>query len=107
MAKKKKQKAQPVAELVPVQPAEMSIAAPESGVLGEFLHDTENMFRARSMRMKALFGRINETGQRMEGLLRMAAECMDAAEARLEDDFRQQGLMVDQERDEPTEEEVE
>ena len=107
MAKKKKRQGQSFTELVPVQPAEIILAPPQSGVVGQFLNDTENMFRARSMRMKALFGRINETGQRMEGLLRMAAEAMESAESKLEDDFRQQGLMVDQEGDDPAEDEVE
>jgi hypothetical protein len=103
---KKKKKAQPVAELVPVRPTEVMIAPPQSGVMGQFLADTENMFRARSMRMKGLFARINDTGQRMEGLLRMAAEAMDAAEAKLEEDFRHQGLMADADEDEATEDDV-
>jgi hypothetical protein len=69
------------------------VLPPQAGVLGEFLTDTENMFRARAMRMKALLGRINETGQRMEGLLRMAAERMDSAETSLQEDLRGQGLL--------------
>ncbi len=88
MAKKDQNKG----ELIAIQSSEVTVLPPQAGVLGEFLTDTENMFRARAMRMKALFGRINETGQRMEGLLRMAAEKMDSAEARLQDDLRSQGL---------------
>jgi hypothetical protein len=80
-------------ELLAIQPSTVTVLPPQAGVLGEFLTDTENMFRARAMRMKALFRRINETGQRMEGLLRMAAERMDSAEARLQEDLRGQGLL--------------
>jgi len=62
-------------------------------VVGEFLKSTQDMFRARSMRMKTLFGKIDETGQRMEGLLRAASERAEAAEAKLEDHLRGQGLL--------------
>ncbi len=96
----KKRNSQGKGELAPVHEAEMTILPPAGGIVGEFLTDTENMFRARSMRMKSLFARINETGQRMEGLLRMAAERIDAAEARLEDDLRGQGLLADTETEE-------
>ena len=84
--------------LVALQPStEITILPPESGVVGEFLDNVRNTFKARSMRMNGLMNRINETGQRMEGLLRMAAERIDAAEARLEDDLRGQGLLADSE----------
>ena len=87
--------------LVALQPStEITILPPESGVVGEFLDSVRNTFRARAMRMNGLMNRINETGQRMEGLLRMAAERIDAAEARLEDDLRGQGLVADQETEE-------
>ncbi len=66
---------------------------PSSGVVGKFLEDAQNMFRARSMRMKALFARIDETGHRMEGLLRATSERADATEAKLEDHLRGQGLL--------------
>ena len=89
MAKKDQNKG----ELIAIQPSEVTVLPPQAGVLGEFLTDTENMFRARAMRMKALFGRINETGQRMEGLLRMAAQKMDSAETLLQEDLRRQGLL--------------
>jgi hypothetical protein len=89
MAKKDQNKG----ELMAIQPSEVTVLPPQAGMLGEFLTDTENMFRARAMRMKALFGRINETGQRMEGLLRMAAERMDSAETSLQEDLRGQGLL--------------
>ena len=59
--------------LVALQPStEITILPPESGVVGEFLDSVRNTFRARAMRMNGLMNRINETGQRMEGLLRMA-----------------------------------
>ncbi len=91
MAKKDQNKG----DLIAIQPSEITVLPPQAGVLGEFLTDTENMFRARAMRMKALFGRINETGQRMEALLRMAAERMDSGETRLQEDLRSQGLLGD------------
>ena len=81
-------------ELVQFQPAtEVTVLPPNSGVVGQFLQDTQNMFKARSMRMKSLMSKIDETGQRMEGLLRSASERADAAEARLEDHLRGQGLL--------------
>ena len=81
-------------ELVQFQPAtEVTVLPPNSGVVGKFLEDTQNMFRARSMRMKSLLGRIDETGQRMEALLRAASERAEAAEARLEDQLRREGLV--------------
>ena len=55
------------------------------------------MFKARAMRMSALLARINESGQRTELLLRMGAERMEAAEARLEQDLRK-GLIVETEQ---------
>ena len=81
-------------ELVPFQPVtEATLLPPNSGVVGKFLEDTQNMFKARSMRMKGLFAKIDETGQRMEALLRSAAERAESAEARLEDHLRGQGLL--------------
>ena len=101
MAKKKKQDE---TALVAVNPTNhVEVLTPDSGVVGGFLNDTANMFRARSMRMKGLFNRINETGERMEGLLRMAAQRPEAAEARLQDDLRNQGLVKSPEGDEDIE----
>ncbi len=81
-------------ELVQFQPTtDLTVLPPNSGAVGEFLKSTQDMFRARSMRMKGLFAKIDETGQRMEGLLRAASERADAAEARLEDHLRGQGLL--------------
>jgi hypothetical protein len=83
-------------ELVQFQPAtDVQVLPPNSGVVGQFLQDTQNMFRARSMRMKALFARIDETGQRMEAILRGASERADAAEAKLQDHLRAQGLLAE------------
>ncbi len=60
-----------VADLVPVQPAgEVTVMPPNSGVVGRFLKQTEDMFKARAMRMSGLLRRINESGQRTESLLR-------------------------------------
>jgi len=80
--------------VVPVERSggEIVVLPPDSGFLGDFLNEVHNMFRARAMRMKGLLGRINESGQRTEALLRMAAELMETAEAHLEDDLRKQGL---------------
>ncbi len=100
MSKNRKKQSEETA-LVALQPStEITILPPESGVVGEFLDNVRNAFRARAMRMNGLMNRINETGQRMEGLLRMAAERIDAAEARLEDDLRGQGLLADSEPEE-------
>jgi predicted DNA-binding WGR domain protein len=90
MAKRKKHEE---TALLVMEPVEVEVLPPKSGAVGEFLADTANMFRARGMRMKALFGRINETGQQMEKLLRCAAETMDAAHGKLEEDLRKQGLL--------------
>ncbi len=93
MAKNRKDQAV-TGELVQFQPAtEVQVLPPNSGVVGQFLQDTQNMFRARSMRMKTLFARIDETGQRMEALLRSASERAEAAEGKLEDHLRGQGLL--------------
>ena len=95
MAKNRKDQAVS-GELVQFQlSAEATLMPPNPGVVGKFLEDTQNMFRARTMRMKALFGKIDETGQRMEALLRSASEQADAAEARLEDQLRAQGLLAE------------
>jgi predicted DNA-binding WGR domain protein len=92
MAKNKKQED---TALVAVEPMEVEVLPPQAGAVGEFLADTSNMFRARGMRMKALFGRINETGQQTEKMLRFAADTMEAAHGKLEEDLRKQGLLND------------
>jgi hypothetical protein len=80
-------------DLVVVEPtAEMSVLPPDSGLVGRFIAETENMFKARAMRMSGLLRRINESGQRTEALLRTAAERMEAAEAALEQQFNKEGL---------------
>ncbi len=95
MAKSRKEQTA-IGELVPFQPAaDVTVMPPNSGVVGQFLQDTQNMFRARSMRMKTLFGKIDETGQRMEAILRSASERADAAEAKLQDHLRAQGLLAE------------
>ena len=83
-------------ELMALEPSnQVTLMPPTSGVIGRFLDDTHNMFKARAMRMKGLFNRINESGDRTEGLLRMAAETMEAAEAKLEQDLFSEGLLPD------------
>lgn len=81
-------------ELIPMQQTEeMTVLPPDSGAIGRFLEETANMFKARTMRMGGLLRRINESGQRTELILRMAAERMEAAESCLEQDLRMQGLV--------------
>jgi hypothetical protein len=80
-------------DLTVVEPAgEVTILPPNSGVVGRFISETENMFKARAMRMSGLLRRINESGQRTEALLRTAAERMEAAESALEQEFTKEGL---------------
>jgi hypothetical protein len=86
-------------ELVAFQPTgEVTVLPPQSGIVGKFLDDTANMFKARAMRMSGLLSRINESGQRTEGLLRTAAERMEAAEAHLAEDLLKQGLLPENEK---------
>ena len=81
-------------DLVAVQPiTDVTVLPPNSGVVGRFLEEVQNMFKARAMRMGGLLRQIDESGQRTEVMLRMAAERMEAAEARLEQDLRKQGLI--------------
>ncbi len=85
-----------VADLVPVQPTgEVTVMPPNSGVVGRFLKQTEDMFKARAMRMTGLMRRINNSGQRTESLLRTAAERMEAAESYLEQQFQKEGLVME------------
>jgi hypothetical protein len=82
------------AEIVAFEPRhEVVVLPPNSGVVGRFIAETENMFKARAMRMSGLLRRINESGQRTEVILRTAAERMEAAEAALEQQFRKEGLI--------------
>jgi hypothetical protein len=69
------------------------VPAPDSGFLGRFLEESENMLKARAMRMTGLMRRINESGQRTENLLRRAAEKMEATHSKLQKDFRKEGLI--------------
>jgi hypothetical protein len=82
------------ADLVVVEPAgDVTVLPPNSGIVGRFIAETENMFKARAMRMSGLLRRINESGQRTETLLRTAAERMEAAESALEQQFQKEGLV--------------
>ena len=88
-------------DLVALQPlTEVTVLPPNGGVVGRFLEEVQNMFKARAMRMSGLLARINESGQRTELLLRIGAERMEAAEARLEQDLRKQGLTLEAETNE-------
>ncbi len=80
-------------ELITLQPTDnITVLPPNSGVVGTFLEQTANMFKARAMRMNGLLRRIDETGQRTEALLRAAAERMEAAETVLQEQFTKEGL---------------
>jgi hypothetical protein len=88
------------AELIPFEPStEITLLPPNTGVIGRFLEETANMFKARAMRMGGLLRRINESGQRTEAILRTAAERMEAAEAKLEQDLCKEGLLPDTRND--------
>ncbi len=87
-------------DLVAVPISEIAVPPPNSGVVGKFLEDIHNFFKARAMRMGGLLRQIDESGQRTEMMLRMAAERMEAAEARLERDLRKQGLVSEPEASE-------
>jgi hypothetical protein len=94
-----------VTDIVAFQPttSTVTILPPDSGVVGQFLDETRNMFKARTMRMSGLLRRINESGQRTEQLLRQAAEKMESAEAALNAQFQNEGLLPDGEGNEETE----
>lgn len=102
MAKGKKK--QPEKALVAIQPTEVEVLPPENGVVGEFLHSVRNTFKARAMRMNGLLKRIDESGQRTEGVLRVAAERMEAAEAALSNNMLKEGLLADISSDEEEDE---
>ncbi len=72
---------------------EVEVLPPESGVMGHFLDNIRNTFKARAMRMNGLLKRVDETGQRMKAMLRMAAERAEAAEAVLEQNLLKEGLL--------------
>ena len=83
-------------ELITLQPTDnITVLPPNSGIVGTFLEQTANMFKARSMRMNGLLRRIDQTGQRAEAMLRTAAERMEAAETALEEQFTKEGLSKD------------
>jgi hypothetical protein len=93
-------------EIVALEPRhEIVVLPPKSGVVGRFIAEAENMFKARAMRMRGLLRRINESGHRTEVLLRTAAERMEVAESALERQFRKEGL-TRMEDDEPDGENV-
>jgi hypothetical protein len=89
-----------VGDLVAIPSTTVTVLPPNSGVVGQFLDETRNMLKARAMRMSGLLRRINESGQRTEVLLRTAAERMEAAEATLGTQFRNEGLLPETEEEE-------
>jgi hypothetical protein len=105
---KQKETGRSLTDLVAFQPpgastSTVTVLPPDSGVVGQFLDETRNMLKARSMRMNGLLRRINESGQRTEQLLRQAAEKMEAAESALITQFQNEGLLPDGEGNEETE----
>ncbi len=60
----------------------LTVLPPNNGFLRRFLEETQNMLKARAMRMSGLLRRINESGQETEALLRIAAGRMEAAQAK-------------------------
>jgi hypothetical protein len=93
-----------VTDLVAFQPSgTVTVLPPDSGIVGEFLNETRNMLKARAMRMNGLLRRINESGQRTERLLRQAAERMESAEAALNAQFQNEGLLHESEGNEEAE----
>jgi hypothetical protein len=104
MAKSKK-KQQEEAALVAVRPTtEIEVLPPDSGIMGHFLDNIRNTFKARAMRMNGLMNRVDESGQRMEAILRMAAERAEAAEAALEQTLLNEGLAPELSPDDETDE---
>jgi hypothetical protein len=88
-------------DLVPVESLKgVSVLPPNSGFVGRFLEEAENMFKARAMRMNGLLRRINESGQQTEALLRMAAERMEAAQSKIAKDLQKEGLLSESGADE-------
>lgn len=75
---------------------DVEVPPPNGGFVGRFLTEAENTFKARAMRMTGLMRRINESGQRTEALLRVAAERMEAAEARVLDNLHREGLVAEE-----------
>lgn len=97
MAKKESNR---TTDVITLQPAgAVTVLPPDSGVVGTFLEQTANMFKARAMRMNGLQRRIDEAGQRTESLLRTAAERMEAAESALQEQFNREGLVQSTETD--------
>ncbi len=91
-------------ELITLQPTDnITVLPPNSGVVGTFLEQTANMFKARAMRMSGLLRRIDEAGQRTEVLLRTAAERMEVAESALQEQINKEGLANEADADQNTE----
>ncbi|AFM28226.1 hypothetical protein [Desulfomonile tiedjei] len=102
---KPKDTARRVTDVIALQPMnQMNVLPPDSGVIGSFLDNVRNTFKARAMRMNGLLKRVDETGQRMEGLLRMAAERAEAAESALEQNLLKEGLLPEISHKDPDEE---
>ena len=90
--------------LITVEPREhITLLPPNSGVVGRFLEEAENMFKARAMRIAGLLRRLDESGRTTEQLWRQATERMEASEAALGAQFRSEGLLPNGEKDEEME----
>ncbi|MBM3302297.1 MAG: hypothetical protein FJY85_20390 [Deltaproteobacteria bacterium] len=101
----KNRKNQDDGALVALHPTgEVTVLPPENGVMGHFLDNIRNTFKARAMRMNGLLKRVDETGQRMEAMLRAAAERAEAAEAALEQNLLKEGLLARTSTEEDAEE---
>jgi hypothetical protein len=91
-------------EVITLQPADnITVLPPNSGIVGTFLEQTANMFKARAMRMNGLLRRIDEAGHRTETLLRIAAERMESAESALQEQFDKEGLVKETDAEENAE----
>jgi hypothetical protein len=100
-----KQRDRITTDLITLRPTDkITVLPPNSGVVGAFLEQTANMFKARAMRLNGLLNRVNETGQRMEALLRVAAERAEAAESALEQNLVKEGLLPETPANDPNEE---
>lgn len=93
MAKGKKDLREDSALIAIPPSAEVEVLPPDSGVVGEFLDTVRKTFKARAMRMGGLMKRIDESGLRMEALLRTAAERAEAAETSLQRNLEKEGLL--------------
>ena len=83
-----------MSEIVAYEPTNtVTVLPPESGIVGAFLEQTANMFKARAMRMNGLLRRIDEAGQRTESLLQDCGGTYGGSRAALQEQFNREGLV--------------